>query len=142
LEDLAAIEKLIKKKIDRVLVPGYEPDPATLTALLGKEAADQVKHVATPIAPVTSGRPRREHSERPERSERPDRTGRPHAVRSSQPPRLPAAPSDPIFSKPYEPGTAPMAANQAADPAASPHPSSQRRVRPIGALLGGLVRKS
>ena len=39
LDDLAAIERLIKKKIERVLVPGYEPDLATLTALLGKEAS-------------------------------------------------------------------------------------------------------
>ncbi len=140
LEDLAAIEKLIKKKIDRVLVPGYEPDPATLTALLGKEEADKVKHVATAIAPVTSGRPRRERER--ERPERQDRTGHSHAARSSQPTRSPAAPADPIFSKPYEPGTAPPAANQAASPAPGAHVSSQRRPRPIGALLGGLGRKS
>jgi hypothetical protein len=123
-------------------VPGYEPDPATLTALLGKEEADKVRHVATPIAPITSGRSRREQSERPERQERQDRqerSGRPsssHASRSSQPPRAPAAPSDPIFSKPYEPGTASASGTEIAERTAP-----QRRARPIGALLGGL-RKS
>jgi ATP-dependent RNA helicase RhlE len=139
LEDLAAIEKLINKKIERVLVPGYEPDPATLTALLGKEAADKVRHVATPIAPITTGRPRRDYSERPERQER---SGRPHAGRSSQPARAPAVPADPIFSKPYEPGTALPAANQPSNPSANSPSQSQRRQRPIGALLGGLGRKT
>ncbi len=136
LEDLAAIEKLINKKIERVLVPGYEPDPATLTALLGKDAADKVRHVSTPIAPVSSERPRRERSERPEPHER---EARPHR---SQPTRATAAPTDPIFSKPYEPGTAPAAANQSTNPSANPPSQSQRRQRPIGALLGGFGRKT
>jgi len=148
LEYLAAIEKLIKRKVERVLVPGYEPDPATLTVLLGKEAADAVK-VSTPIAPISSGRPRHERegregrSERPARGERPERrerSERAHGGSHSQPARAPAAPSDPIFSKPYEPGTAPAAADQPASPA--PHGSTQRRVRPIGALLGGPRPKS
>ena len=48
--------------------------------------------------------------------------------------------SDPIFSKPYEPGTAP--ADATAGPAATSSGPTQRRVRPIGALLGGLRPKS
>ena len=151
LDDLAAIEKLIKKKIERVLVPGYEPDLATLTTLLGKEAADAVK-VSTPIAPQPSapsgGRSRHERPERSgrpdrgergERGDRGDRGDRPHAARP-QPARAPAPPSDPIFSKPYEPGTAPEGAT--ASPAATSSGPTQRRVRPIGALLGGLRPKS
>src|SRR5690349_6896134 len=35
LESLSAIEKLIKKRIERVLVPGFEPDPGTLASLMG-----------------------------------------------------------------------------------------------------------
>jgi ATP-dependent RNA helicase RhlE len=146
LEYLAAIEKLIKRKVERVLVPGYEPDPATLTVLLGKEAADAVK-VSTPIAPIPSARPRHERegrgdrSERPARSERPERRERPERSHS-QPARAPAASSDPIFSKPYEPGTAPAAADQPASPAAGALGPAQRRARPIGALLGGLRPKS
>ena len=148
LDDLAAIEKLIKKKIERVLVPGYEPDLATLTALLGKEAADAVR-VSTPIAPLPSapsgGRSRHERPERSgrpdrgERGDRGDRGDRTHAARP-QPARAPAAPSDPIFSKPYEPGTAPAGAPSS--PAANGSGPTQRRVRPIGALLGGLRPKS
>ena len=146
LEDLAAIEKLIKKKIERVLVPGYEPDAATLTALLGKEAADAVK-VSTPIAPISSGRSRHERperSERPERGGRGDRSDRGERSHGSRPQlaRAPAPPSDPIFSKPYEAGAATAAADQPAGPAASAVSSAQRRVRPIGALLGGFGRKS
>ncbi len=146
LDDLAAIEKLIKKKIERVLVPGYEPDLATLTALLGKEAADAVK-VSTPIAPQpaapSGGRSRHERPERsgrPDRGDRGDRGERPHGARP-QPARAPAQPSDPIFSKPYEPGTAPPA-GAAPGPAANATGPTQRRVRPIGALLGGLRPKS
>ncbi|MCC6213007.1 MAG: ATP-dependent helicase, partial [Burkholderiales bacterium] len=44
-------------------------------------------------------------------------------------------PADPIFSKPYEPGTAPAVA-RVAEPAVHP----KRRERPVAALLGGLKR--
>jgi ATP-dependent RNA helicase RhlE len=37
LEAFAAIEKLIKKRIERVLVPGFEPNAGTLAALMGGE---------------------------------------------------------------------------------------------------------
>ena len=37
LEAIAAIEKLIKKRIDRVLVPGFEPSGATVAAVMGNE---------------------------------------------------------------------------------------------------------
>ena len=43
LESLAAIEKLINRKVERVLVPGFEPDGATLAALMGKEAAQAAR---------------------------------------------------------------------------------------------------
>jgi ATP-dependent RNA helicase RhlE len=35
LDSVAAIEKLIKKKIERVLVPGFEPNPGTVAAVMG-----------------------------------------------------------------------------------------------------------
>ncbi|HZQ71579.1 MAG TPA: DEAD/DEAH box helicase [Burkholderiales bacterium] len=35
LESLAAIEKLIKKRIERALIPGFEPDGGTLASLMG-----------------------------------------------------------------------------------------------------------
>ena len=37
-ESLAAIEKLIKQKIERVIIPGFEPGGATVAALMGREA--------------------------------------------------------------------------------------------------------
>jgi superfamily II DNA/RNA helicase len=39
LEALAAIERLIKRRLDRVLVPGFEPGAGTVATLMGKEAA-------------------------------------------------------------------------------------------------------
>jgi len=37
LEYLAAIEKLIKKRIERVLIPGFQPNAGTVAALMGGE---------------------------------------------------------------------------------------------------------
>jgi hypothetical protein len=94
-----------------VLVPGFEPDGATLAALMGKEAAQAAR------APRAEGPrrevPRREHA-------------RPVAK----------LPTDPIFSRPYEPG-APSAAP--AEPAAAA-PQQRRKERQVAALLGGLKR--
>ena len=92
LESLAGIEKLIRKRIERVLVPGFEPNAGTVAALIGREA------------------------KRPPRRE----AGR--------------APVDPIFSKPYEPGAAPVHAPK-------PEPVQHKRRQPqVAALLGGLKR--
>src|SRR5437868_7529081 len=72
LESLAAIERLIKKRIERVLIPGFEPDPGTVAALMGGEPS---RPAARPAGP---------------RRDMPRRGA----------PKRPAA--DPIFSKPYE----------------------------------------
>jgi hypothetical protein len=37
MEGVAAIEKLIKKKIERVLVPGFEPNAGTVATVMGGE---------------------------------------------------------------------------------------------------------
>jgi ATP-dependent RNA helicase RhlE len=110
LEALAAIEKLINRKVERVLVPGFEPDGATVATLMGREAA----HAARPARTEGPRReaPRREH-------------GKPVAK----------LPTDPIFSRPYEPG-APSAAP--VEPVVSPQP--RRKERQVAALLGGLKR--
>ncbi|MBI3374037.1 MAG: DEAD/DEAH box helicase [Betaproteobacteria bacterium] len=79
LESFAAIERLIKKRIDRVIVPGYEPDPGTLSSLLGKDVAvrelQRPRDTSRSVTPVPKERPR-------------------------------GKPADPIFSQPYEPGYA------------------------------------
>jgi ATP-dependent RNA helicase RhlE len=94
-ESLAAIEKLIKKRIERVLVAGFAPNTGEVATLIGR-------------------RPRSTSREEPRR-ERP--------------------PADPIFSKPYEPGTASAAPAQKSEPQ-----SSKRRQPQVAALLGGLKR--
>jgi ATP-dependent RNA helicase RhlE len=102
LESIGAIEKLIKKKIERVLVAGFEPNAGTVATLMGE--------------PSKQGR---EPSRRP-------------APRREA--KKPAA--DPIFSKPYEPASAP--ANTDSKPAEAPR--SKRRQPQVAALLGGLKR--
>jgi ATP-dependent RNA helicase RhlE len=97
LESIAAIERLIKKRIERVLVPGFTPSGATVAALMG----DERRH-----------KPRRE------------------------PQAKPGSHVDPIFSKPYEPGTAPPAAPKAEAPREQP----KKKQPQLAALLGGLKR--
>ncbi|HEX5091086.1 MAG TPA: DEAD/DEAH box helicase [Burkholderiales bacterium] len=112
LEALAAIERLIKRKIDRTLVPGFEPDRGTAATLIGdRDKAPRRGHAARGTAPV------------------------PHRAQA-KPARPPA---DPIFSKPYEP--TPEAAPQAPK-AEEPQEQRQggRRPRQVAALLGGLKR--
>jgi ATP-dependent RNA helicase RhlE len=97
MESLAAIERLIKKRIERVLVPGFQPSGATVATLMGDQPS-------------------------PRRS--------PPAVRRDRPAK---PPSDPIFSKPYEPGTAPPAPAKPEAPREQP----KRKQPQVAALLGG-----
>jgi ATP-dependent RNA helicase RhlE len=99
-EALGAIEKLVKKRIERVLVSGFAPNTGAVATLIPR-------------------RSRGGQREEP-RKERPQ--------------------ADPIFSRPYEPGTAPAtpAPAQKAEPQA---PSGGKRRQPqVAALLGGLKR--
>ncbi|MGH8675621.1 MAG: DEAD/DEAH box helicase [Burkholderiales bacterium] len=116
LESLAAIERLIRKKIERVLVPGFEPDGGTLATLMGRDAVPPQER-------------RNREAERPVASARHMTPARAAAPR-------PHKPADPIFSAPYEPGTAPQKPQAA--PPQTPH--QRRRERPVAALLGGLKR--
>ncbi len=110
LDSLAAIERLIKQRIERVLVPGFEPNPGTVATLMGSEAA-RSRH-----------RPQHDPRQFPRQTPR------------QLPPQKPQQkPQDPIFTKPYEPGTAPAAPQPVVA-----HPT--RRARPVAALLGGLKR--
>jgi len=99
LDSLAAIERLIKRRIERVLIPGFEPHGATVAALMGDQP-----------------------SRKPKRGEPAPAKAKP--------------PTDPIFSKPYEPGTAPAAPAKAEAPRESPKRKQPQRA----ALLGGLKR--
>jgi ATP-dependent RNA helicase RhlE len=116
MEALAAIERLIKKKIDRVLVPGFQPDGGTAATLMGREA-----------------RPARREQE-PRREQAP----RPMAPRpQARPQAQPRPQGDPIFSKPYEPKPADASAPPQPD---APQSQSKRRQPQVAALLGGMKR--
>ena len=116
LDALAAIEKLIKQKIERALVPGFAPNAGTAATLMSGE------------------RSRMRHA-RPERPQQKPQSRAPQPPPHQYQHRPPQKPSDPIFSRPYEPGV----------PSAEPGPEpvaahAKRRERPVAALLGGLKR--
>jgi ATP-dependent RNA helicase RhlE len=91
-ESVAAIEKLIKKRIERQFVPNFGPSARTVAGMMGDE-------------------PRRKPRREPEQKK----------------------PSDPIFSKPYEPSAAPQQAK--------PEPQQARRKqKQVAALLGGFKK--
>jgi ATP-dependent RNA helicase RhlE len=114
MEALAAIERLIKKKIDRVLVPGFQPDGGTVATLMGREARGTSRRGDAPRAAEPRPMAPRPMAPRPQRPQ-----------------------GDPIFSKPYEPSAT------SATPAAKPDEATQqskRRAPQLAALLGGLKR--
>ena len=118
LEALAAIERLIKKKLDRVLVPGFQPDGGTAATLMGKQARMPSRREGAsreaaprPMAP----RPQRPMAPRPQRPQ-----------------------GDPIFSTPYEPSTA----SASAAPQAEVPQQSKRRQPQVAALLGGGLKRA
>ena len=73
---LAAIERLIKRKLERTLVPGFQPDGGTVATLVSRNGSREGRRG-----------PRREEGSRT-------------AVRE---PKAPRPIGDPIFTKPYEP---------------------------------------
>src|SRR5262245_12889789 len=112
LDSLAAIERLIKKRIERQLIPGFGPSGASVATMMGDQ-------------PSRKGgeQKEREHKDR-EHKERPERR------HSGTPPKRQV---DPIFSKPYEPSAPPPAAPV---PAANQEPQQHsRRKRPQVAAL-------
>jgi ATP-dependent RNA helicase RhlE len=116
-EALAAIEKLINKKLERVLVAGFQPSMGAVATMMGgerrREARPQQRH-------------RQENAHQKPPQPRPQ-----HAS-----PRPQSKPADPIFSKPYEPGS--VSAQPKAQEQSPAH--AKRRERPVAALLGGLKR--
>jgi len=103
METLGAIERLIKKRIERVLVPGFQPHGASVATLMGDQPSTRRSSPS---------------------------------VRRDRPPQKPAKPADPIFSAPYEPGTAVPTAPKPEAPREGP----KRKQPQLAALLGGLKR--
>jgi ATP-dependent RNA helicase RhlE len=132
-EALAAIEKLIKKKLERALVAGFEPNAGTVATMMGGEASRP--------RPGSRRRPEQRPERRPppkseNRSEHRSEQKPQHSTPQHSPQRTSQKPHDPIFSRPYEPGTA--AAEPKAQEPVTAH--AKRRERPVAALLGGLKR--
>jgi ATP-dependent RNA helicase RhlE len=126
-ESLAAIERLIKKHIERVLVPGFQPNAGTVATLMGGESSRPPR-----------GRGRETEKEQPRRGREREREREQPREQQARPPRREAPqrpPADPIFSKPYEP-TQSQSAQTVSEPQAEN--SHGKRKRPqVAALLGG-----
>jgi ATP-dependent RNA helicase RhlE len=106
---LAAIEKLIGRTLERVLMPGFEPNAGAVAAVMGRSQSRSGR---------SEGRGRGEARGR----------GAPRPLRAARA----AESADPIFSKPYEPAQAP-----AATPERHNEPAPGRREKQVAVLLGG-----
>jgi ATP-dependent RNA helicase RhlE len=109
-EAVAAIEKLIKKRIERVPVPTFQSGQ-NVAALMGD----------APRRKPQQQEARREPRREPEKRQQ-------HSAEKRQ------QHSDPIFSKPYEPGTAPP------QPKSETPEQPRRKQRQVAALLGGFKK--
>jgi ATP-dependent RNA helicase RhlE len=108
-DSLGAIEKLIGRAIERVLVPGFEPNAGTVAAVMGRGQS---------------------RAARGEGRGRGDARGR-GAARPARVTRAPEG-ADPIFSKPYEPGL-----GHAAETSRAAESAPTRRAKQVAVLLGG-----
>jgi ATP-dependent RNA helicase RhlE len=124
MEALAAIEKLIKRRIERVLVPGFQPNTGSVATLMGGDARAHRQGQGG-----EARRPRREEHRGGDTPRAAHNSPRPAA-------KSPAQAADPIFSKPYEPGLAPAAPQTAAKEEAP----RKRKQPQVAALLGGTKR--
>ncbi|MCX8144991.1 MAG: DEAD/DEAH box helicase [Azovibrio sp.] len=113
---LVEIEKLIKKQIEQVVLPGFEPDPD-----YEYPPSDKKKRHTPPKAPLAE-RPARSAAARSERQD-----GK----------RAQVAADGFDFSRPYQPrGEIPDS------PKAPPREAPHKPVKVVAALLGGLGRKA
>ena len=113
-ERLAAIEKTLQLTIERQLVPGFEPDPMTVTSLIGRARSrgGRTEHAPRKGPPAPALEQRGDRGRGPGREERPD----------------------PLMHSPYEPASG--------DDSAPSNAPAKRPARQVAALLGGLRLKS
>ncbi len=122
---LMDIEKLIKKEIEQVVVPGFEPDADFEYPPGNKKKRSTTPVIKAPLAEKPAGR-----------FERPARPGRPERERAPRRNRMIAADGF-DFSQPYE------ARGEIPDsPIAPGKQDPQQPIKVVAALLGGLGRKS
>ncbi len=156
-EALAAIEKLIKLSIERVIVPGFEPDAGAVAAVIGREhgrgeraggrgrgdgrgGRGDSREPGAARGPAARGSAARGPAARGPAARGPAAGGPAAGGPAARGPAAtgpaaarPAANSDPIFSAPYEPGE-----GQATEQRSPAERSSARRPKQVAALLGGL----
>jgi ATP-dependent RNA helicase RhlE len=120
-EAIGAIERLIKKKLERVLVAGFQPGGTTVAGMMSERPA---------------GRRERESGRERHRESRPSPQPQAQPQPQPQPTRPSRPPADPIFSKPYEPS----GAGQSPAPKSEAPQGSKRKQPQVAALLGGLKR--
>jgi ATP-dependent RNA helicase RhlE len=124
-ESLGAIEKLIGRSIEQVLVPGFEPNAGTVAAVMGRSGRSDARGRGDARGRA-DGRTR-SAARRPSVTSQAAATPRP----ASATPR-PAEAGDPIFHKPYEPGS-----GHASEAPRQAGPTSARRTKQVAVLLGG-----
>jgi ATP-dependent RNA helicase RhlE len=134
-EALAAIEKLINKKLERVLVPGFEPNTGVVATMMGGESRGREGREGRGGRGPNRREGRPTHHAQPVSHNPQPQTKPQHSA--PQGVRAQSKHSDPIFSKPYEPGTS-GSVPKAQEPVVE-H-AGKRRERPVAALLGGLKR--
>ncbi|MGQ0511695.1 MAG: DEAD/DEAH box helicase [Betaproteobacteria bacterium] len=139
-ESISAIEKLIKKAIERVLVPGFEPNAGTVATMVTGHPRGEGRGPRRDEARHRREGPRPERESREPREPRQPRESREPRRPQSIPPQQPSRSQDPIFSKPYEPAGEPGRGAPAPATATPSVQSGPRRARPVAALLGGLKR--
>jgi ATP-dependent RNA helicase RhlE len=71
MEALAAIERLIKKKIEKVLVPGFQPSGPSVATLMGDQPSRKGRRPAAPAADPIFSKPYEPSSPAP-KSEAPE----------------------------------------------------------------------
>ena len=124
-ESLAAIEKLIKRKIERVPLESFVADAGT-----GRREAGS-----------REGAPRERSARGGRDREREGRSRREREAPRAIPLRAERTPADPIFSAPYDAAPRDSAvASATAAPEIPDAPRSPRRERQVAALLGGLKK--
>ena len=133
-EALAAIEKLINKKLERVLVAGFEPSAGTVATMMGGESRGQGGRPTARCA-AARGAASAAASNAERRSQ--------HARAAASRRTAPAAPSRPPSRSPpirFSPGpTNPVPRPPPAKAAgARVRACASARERPVAALLGGL----
>ena len=136
MEALAAIEKLINKKLERVLVAGFA-NAGTVATMVSDNGGGRSRQRPQRMPDRPQQQRKSPHSNSQHGSPQQSTPQRSTPQHGNSQPRAAQKNSDPIFSKPYEPGVVPLAAKSPAEPAST---LAKRRERPVAALLGGLKR--